>query len=69
MTEINKALQDRPKSKPSGYISKVMEKHSVFFVEKSMKENINGTPLIERRELEKINEPEKIMELILEREK
>ncbi len=50
-------------------ISKVMEKHSVFFVEKSMKENINGTPLIERRELEKINEPEKIMELILEREK
>jgi putative transcriptional regulator len=50
-------------------ISRVMEKHSVFFVEKSMKDNIEGTPLIEKRELEEISDPEKIMELILEREK
>jgi len=50
-------------------ISKVTEKHSVFFVGHSEKQNLEGTPLISVDELEKINDPEKVVELILERKK
>ncbi len=49
-------------------ISKVVEKHSVIFVEKSKKLNLEGTPLIDKNELKKIDDSEGVMELILERE-
>ncbi len=49
-------------------ISKIVEKDSVFFVERKMtKYNLEGTPLITRDELKKIDDPEKILELIIER--
>jgi putative transcriptional regulator len=48
-------------------ISKIVERHSVIFVEKSRKLNLEGTPLIDKTELKNIDDPEKIIELILER--
>ena len=51
-----------------GSISKITEKHAVLFTEGNVrKHNIEGTPLIVKRELKKIREPEEIIELILER--
>ena len=49
-------------------ISKVVEKHSVIFVEKSRKLSLEGTPLIEKKELKKIDNSDGVIELILERE-
>jgi putative transcriptional regulator len=48
-------------------LSKVIEKHSVIFVEKSKKRNLEGTPLIDKEELKSIDDSEGILELILER--
>ena len=51
-----------------GSISKITEKHAVLFTDgKIKKQNIEGTPLIVKRELKKIRGPEEIIELILER--
>ena len=49
-------------------VSKVVEKNSVFFVEKSIRKNIEGIPIIEKEEIIKIKDPFKIIELIRERE-
>jgi len=48
-------------------ISKIVEKHSVMFVEKSRRRNLEGTPLIDKKELKKIDDSEGVIELILER--
>ncbi len=48
-------------------ISKVVEKHSVIFVEKSRKLSLEGTPLIGKKELKNIDDSEGVIELILER--
>jgi putative transcriptional regulator len=48
-------------------ISKIVERHSVIFVEKSRRLNLEGTPLIDKAELKKIDDSEKVIELILER--
>ena len=48
-------------------ISQVVEKHSVFIVEQTMKTNIEGIPLISKHELRHITSPEHLIELILER--
>jgi putative transcriptional regulator len=48
-------------------ISKVVEKHSVIFVEKSRKLNLEGTPIIGKKELKNIEDSEGVLELILER--
>lgn len=48
-------------------ISKIVDKHSVIFVEKSRKLSLEGTPLIEKKELKNINDSEGVIELILER--
>jgi putative transcriptional regulator len=48
-------------------ISQVVEKHSVIFVEKSKKLCLEGTPLIGKKELKKIDDTEGVLELILER--
>lgn len=48
-------------------ISKIVEKQSVMFVDKSGKTNLEGIPLIKRKELKDIEDSEEIVELILER--
>jgi len=49
-------------------ISKITEKQAVLFVEgKVNRTNIEGTPLIIKKELKKVRGPEEILELILER--
>ena len=51
-------------------VSKIVDKDAVIFVNKQIiKENIEGTPLITFGELSKINEPEKVLQLIEERKK
>ena len=55
------------KAKVVTNISKVVEKHSVIFVEKSRRKNLEGTPLIDKKELKNIDDSEGIIELILER--
>lgn len=49
-------------------ISKITEKHAVLFTDKEVnRTNIEGTPLIIRRELKKLRAPEELFELIIER--
>lgn len=49
-------------------ISKITEKRAVLFTDKKgTKNNIEGTPLIVRRELRTLRGPEEILELIVER--
>lgn len=55
------------KAKTISSISKITEKHSVFFIEKTEKKNIEGMPIIKKDELKKLCH-EEIIELILERE-
>ncbi len=51
-------------------ISKVVEKDSVIFVDEiRVKLNISGTPIIGSKELKKVKDREKILELIAERKK
>ncbi|OYT58735.1 transcriptional regulator [Thermoplasmatales archaeon ex4484_30] len=49
-------------------VSKVVEKDSVFFVEKSIRKNIEGIPIIVKEEIKRIKDPFKIVQLIKERE-
>ena len=49
-------------------ISNITEKHAVLIVDKEVsKKNIEGTPLIVKKELKKIHDPEEILDLIIER--
>jgi predicted transcriptional regulator len=49
-------------------ISKIMEKHAVVFTNKEVsKKNVEGTPIIIKKELKKIRDPEDVFTLILER--
>ena len=50
-------------------VSKITEKYAVVFTDKEIdnKMNIGGTPLIVKKELKKIREPEEILDLIIER--
>jgi len=49
-------------------ISKIMEKHAVVFTNKDVsKKNVEGTPIIVKKELKKIRDPEDVFTLILER--
>ncbi len=62
----NKKLQKRAQIVSS--ISKITEKHAVLITDKEVtKTNIEGTPLILRKELKKLRGPEEILELIIER--
>jgi putative transcriptional regulator len=64
--KYNKNLHKKAKIVSS--ISKITEKQAVLFTEEEVNEtNIEGTPLIIKRELRKIRDPEDILELILER--
>ena len=49
-------------------ISKITEKHAVMFTDKDVhKKNVEGTPIIAKKELKKIRDPEDVFTLILER--
>jgi putative transcriptional regulator len=49
-------------------ISKITERYAVLFTDKEVtKKNIEGTPLIAKKELKKIRGPEEILDLIIER--
>ena len=49
-------------------ISKITEKHAVVFTDKDGKhKNVKGTPVIAKKELKKISDPEEIIDLILDR--
>ena len=49
-------------------ISNITEKHAVLITDKDVrKTNIEGTPLIVKRELKKFRDPEEILDLIIER--
>ncbi len=49
-------------------ISRVVERHSVFLIESSSKKSIEGIPIIEKKELSRIDEPFGLLDLIRERE-
>ena len=56
------------KAKVVSSISKITEKQAVLITDKSKnKKNIEGTPLVEKKELKKTHGPEELLELILER--
>lgn len=49
-------------------ISKITEKYAVVFTDKDViKKNVEGTPIIVKKELKKINDPEEVFDLIIER--
>ncbi|MCD6298989.1 MAG: transcriptional regulator [Thermoplasmata archaeon] len=49
-------------------ISRVVERHSVLLIESSSRKNIEGIPVIERKELSKVDGPFGLLDLIRERE-
>jgi putative transcriptional regulator len=64
--EYNKKLAEKAHFISS--ISKITEKHAVVFTDKDVeKKNVEGTPIIGKRELRKIRDPEDVFALILER--
>jgi putative transcriptional regulator len=65
-------MQDKnlvKKAKVVTDISKIVERKSVIFVEKSRRLCLEGTPLINKKELKGIEDSEDVIELILERSK
>jgi putative transcriptional regulator len=51
-----------------GSISKIMEKHAVVVTDKDIsKRNVRGTPIIIKKELKRLSDPEEVFELIIER--
>jgi len=64
--EYNKKLMEKAQFISS--ISKITKKHAVVFTDKDLsKKNLGGTPIIGKRELKKIHDPEDVFMLILER--
>ncbi len=48
-------------------VSRVTERPGFFVVERSVREELHGVPVVRRAELERLGDPERILELILER--
>jgi putative transcriptional regulator len=64
--EYNKKLAEKAHFISS--ISKITKKHAVVFTDKNVdKKNLEGTPIIGKKELKKIHDPEDVFTLILER--
>jgi putative transcriptional regulator len=64
--EYNRKLVEKAQIISS--ISKITEKHAVVFTDKEVsKKNVEGTPIIAKKELKKIRDPEDVFTLILER--
>jgi len=56
------------KAKVVSSISNITEKHAFLIIDKDVsKKNIEGTPLIVKKELKKARDPEEILDLIIER--
>jgi putative transcriptional regulator len=61
-------LQTRVRARTIAQIARVAERESVLFVEREVEHtSIEGTPVIGRKELERIGDPEEILRLIRER--
>jgi len=58
----------KEKAKLIANISKVAERHSFIIAEQSARKNIEGLPVIERKEILKIDSAEEFLDLIIERE-
>jgi putative transcriptional regulator len=64
--EYNKKLIDKAHFMSS--MAKITERHAVVFTNKDInKKNVEGTPVIVKKELKKIHDPEDVLALILER--
>jgi len=64
--EYNKKLVGKAQFMSS--ISRITERHAVVFTDKDVsKKNVEGTPVINKKELKKIRDPEDVLTLILER--
>ena len=64
--EYNKKLVGKAHFMSS--ISRITERHAVVFTDKDVsKKNVEGTPIINKKELKKIHDPEDVLTLILER--
>lgn len=64
--EYNKKLADKAHFMSS--IAKITKRHAVVFTDKDvMKKNVEGTPVIAKKELKKIHDPDDVLTLILER--
>jgi len=64
--KYNKKL--RRKAQIVSSISKITEKYAVVFTDRDVhKKNVEGTPIIVKKELKKINDPEEVFDLIIER--
>jgi len=64
--EYNKKLAEKAHFISS--ISKITKKHAVVFTDKDLgKKNLGGTPIIGKKELKKLHDPEDVFTLILER--
>jgi len=60
----------REKARMVRSIAEIAEKHAVIFIDKCVdgKRNIEGMPMIEKRELRQMKDPSEVMELVIERE-
>jgi putative transcriptional regulator len=64
--EYNRKLVDKAHFMSS--IAKITKRHAVVFTDKDvMKKNVEGTPVIVKKELKKIHDPEDVLTIILER--
>jgi putative transcriptional regulator len=64
--EYNKKLAEKAHFLSS--ISRIIEKHAVVFTDKDVeRKNVEGTPIIVKKELKKLHDPEEVFTLILER--
>ncbi len=64
--KYNKKLLKKAQAVSS--ISKITEKHAVVFTDKNVnKRNVEGTPIIVKKELKRIKDPEEVFDLIIER--
>ena len=62
---LNMAIRARARSMNT--LSRITERHSVLFVDDSKRDNIEGTPLIRRDELKRIDDHQDVLDLIEER--
>ena len=64
--EYNKKMSDRAHFMSS--MARITQQHAVVFTNKDIeKKNVEGTPVILKKELKKIHDPEDVLALILER--
>lgn len=60
--------QLRRRARVVASVSRITERPGFFVIERTTRTSIEGTPAISRRELQRLTDPEAILELILERQ-